>query len=123
MRTALILAALALGLIAVADLTPALALEQTGIVAWYGNPFHGNATASGDRFRADTLTIAHKYLPFGAQVRITNLANGRSVKARVNDRGPRHAGRIADVSYQAAKDLGFVRQGVTRVRLELLSLR
>jgi rare lipoprotein A len=123
MRTAFTVVALALGLIALADLTPAFALEQTGIVAWYGTTLHGNPTASGQPFRADALTIAHKYLPFGAEVRITNLANGRSVKARVNDRGPRRPGRIADVSYRAAKELGFVRQGVTRARLEILSLR
>jgi rare lipoprotein A len=123
MRTAFRIVALALGLIVLVDLTPALALEQTGMVGWYGGTFHGNRTASGERFRSDALTIAHRSLPFGAEVRITNVANGRSVTARVNDRGPRHRGRIADLSYRTAKELGFVRQGVTRAKLEVVSLR
>jgi rare lipoprotein A len=123
MRTAFRIVALALGLIVLVDLTPALALEQTGVVGWYGSTFQGNRTASGELFRSDALTIAHRHLPFGAQVRITNVANGRSVQARVTDRGPRYRSRIADVSYRTAKELGFVRQGVTRVKLEVLSLR
>jgi rare lipoprotein A len=122
MRTVLIAAALAIALSVAADLTSALALEQTGTVGWYGPRFHGNLTASGERFSANALTIAHKYLPFGAEVRITNLANGRTLNARVNDRGPRHPRRIADLSQRAARELGFVRRGVTKVKLEVISL-
>lgn len=125
MRTALRTAALALGLILLASPThPASALEQTGIAAWYGSALQeGGRTASGERLRAEAMTVAHRYLPFGARVRITNLANGRTTTARVNDRGPRYPGRITDVSYRVAKELGFVGKGLARVRLEVLSLR
>jgi rare lipoprotein A len=123
MRTAFRVVALALGLIVVAGPGRAAALEQTGMVGWYGGGFHGKRTASGELFRSENLTIAHKYLPFGTQVRITNVKNGRSVLARVTDRGPRHRGRIADLSYGTARTLGFVQKGVTKAKLEVVSLR
>ena len=83
-----------------------------GKLAWYGRKFAGSKTASGERFDPDALTMAHKTLPFGTRVKVTNLANKRSVELIVNDRGPTQADRIGDVSLAAAKRLGMVRAGV-----------
>jgi rare lipoprotein A len=93
---------------------------QSGRVSWYGPGFHGRRTASGETFNTHDLTMAHRSLPFGSEVRVTNLANGRSVVLRVNDRGPYVRGRIADLSNAAARRLGFVDDGVVRARIELL---
>jgi rare lipoprotein A len=93
---------------------------QTGMASFYGADYHGRRTASGEIFDADALTAAHRTLPFGTMVRVTNLANGMVVVVRVNDRGPFVAGRIIDVSRAAASRLDFVRQGTARVRLEVL---
>jgi len=90
---------------------PAADTEQ-GKLAWYGSKFAGRKTASGQRYDPNALTMAHKTLPFGTRVKVTNLANKRSVELRVNDRGPTQADRIGDVSYAAAKRLGMVRAGV-----------
>ena len=93
---------------------------QTGIASYYAHKYHGRRTASGEVFDMHALTAAHRSLPFGTRVRVTNLANGRSLVLRINDRGPFVRGRIIDVSLRAAKDLGFFVQGTTRVRLEVL---
>lgn len=93
---------------------------QQGRVSWYGPGFHGRRTANGETFDTTTLTMAHRSLAFGSQVRVTNLENGRSVVVRVNDRGPYVRGRIADLSLAAAEQLGFVDDGVTPARIELL---
>lgn len=93
---------------------------QNGRVSWYGPGFHGRRTANGEVFDTNELTMAHRTLPFGTEVRVTNLANGRSVVLRVNDRGPYVRGRIADLSHAAAARLGFVDHGVTRARIELI---
>jgi len=85
---------------------------ESGKLAWYGSKFAGRKTASGQRYDPNALTMAHKTLPFGTRVKVTNLANKRSVELRVNDRGPTQADRIGDVSYAAAKRLGMVRTGV-----------
>ena len=90
---------------------PATGTEQ-GKLAWYGSKFAGRKTASGQRYDPNALTMAHKTLPFGTRVKVTNLANKRSVELRVNDRGPKQADRIGDVSHAAAKRLGMVRAGV-----------
>ena len=90
---------------------------QEGIASWYGKEFARKRTASGESFDPDGFTAAHRSLPFGTKVRVTNLANGRTVEVRVNDRGPWHRGRIVDVSHGAARALGFARQGTTRVRV------
>lgn len=92
---------------------------QVGTASWYGKNLHGNTTASGERFNMNAMTAAHPSLPFGSRVNVTNLSNGRSVKLRVNDRGPNKRGRIIDVSYKAAQRLRFVRQGLTTVRVDL----
>jgi rare lipoprotein A len=88
-----------------------------GLASYYGNSLRGNRTASGERFDPDSFTAAHRSLAFGTCVRVENPANGRSVRVRVNDRGPFVRGRIVDVSEAAARALDFVRQGVARVRL------
>jgi rare lipoprotein A len=96
------------------------AWTQSGRVSWYGPGFHGRRTASGETFDTNDLTMAHRSLPLGSRVRVTNLANGRSVVLRVNDRGPYVRGRIADLSHAAAARLDFLHDGVVRARIELL---
>ncbi len=91
---------------------------QVGIASWYGEPYHGRITANGELYDMNLLTAAHRTLPLPTYVRVTNLENERSVVLRVNDRGPFIDGRIIDVSYGAAQLLGFVRQGLVKVRLD-----
>lgn len=93
---------------------------QQGRVSWYGPGFHGRRTANGEIFDTHDLTMAHRSLPMGTTVRVTNLENGRSVVLRVNDRGPYVGGRVADLSHAAAERLGFVDDGVVPARIELL---
>lgn len=92
--------------------------DQTGYASWYGKDFHGKATANGEVYNMNALTAAHKTLPMPSYVKVTNLANNRSIVLRVNDRGPFVAGRLIDVSRRGAQLLGFQRQGVTRVRIQ-----
>ena len=91
-----------------------------GMASWYGRPFHGRKTASGQIYDMNALTAAHPTLPLGTQVRVTNLANNRSIALTVNDRGPFAEGRIIDVSRRAADRLGFRRAGTARVRVEVI---
>jgi rare lipoprotein A len=92
----------------------------TGEASWYGPGFFGNRTASGEVLRPGTLTAAHRSLPFGTRVRVTNLWNGRSTVVRINDRGPFHGGRIIDLAHGAASELGLTASGVAQVKLEVL---
>lgn len=92
---------------------------QVGLASWYGPGFHGNRTASGERFNMNALTAAHRTLPFNSYVRVTDLATGRSVIVRINDRGPYEAHRIIDLSARAARELGITTDGTARVRVEL----
>ena len=92
---------------------------QIGTASWYGEEHDGKTTASGEPFDMDDLTAAHRTLPLGTYVRVTNLDNGRAVTLRVNDRGPVDRGRIIDVSSTAARLLDFKSKGVQRVRLDL----
>ncbi len=92
--------------------------DETGIASWYGQDFHGKATANGERYDMDALTAAHRTLPLPVIVRVTNLENGRSLRLRVNDRGPYARGRIIDVSRRAANLLGFHENGTARVRVQ-----
>ncbi|HEX5234219.1 MAG TPA: septal ring lytic transglycosylase RlpA family protein [Silvibacterium sp.] len=94
---------------------------QTGRASWYGKFFQGQQTASGESFDMNAMTCAHRSLPMGSMVKVTNLRNHRSVVVRVNDRGPVPANRIIDLSYAAARFLGFGQRGTAPVRLELLS--
>jgi rare lipoprotein A len=94
---------------------------QTGYATYYGDRFHGRKTASGERFDQHELTAAHRTLPFGTTVRVTNRKNGRQVIVRINDRGPWGGrGRIIDVSKTAARQLGMLRDGVVPVIIEVL---
>jgi rare lipoprotein A len=92
---------------------------QIGMASWYGKQFHGRTTASGEDFDMFELTAAHRVLPLGTYVKVTNLRNGKSIVVRVNDRGPFIQGRIMDLSYGAARMLSF-RDGVERVQLDVV---
>jgi rare lipoprotein A len=92
-----------------------------GKASYYSNRHHGRRTASGERFDMHALTAAHRKLPFGSRVRVTNLNNQRSVVVRINDRGPYARGRIIDLSHAAAERLGMLRSGVAPVRVEQLA--
>jgi rare lipoprotein A len=92
--------------------------HQIGRASWYGRPFRGQATASGELYNMNSMTCAHRSLPLGASVLVTNLRNHRSVLVRVNDRGPVLESRVVDLSYAAAKALGF--RGLASVRLDLV---
>ena len=94
---------------------------EIGPASWYGEAHQGLPTASGEPFDMHDLTAAHPTLPLGTRVRVTNLANGRSVVVRVNDRGPFIPGRILDLSYAAAQALAAVHAGIVRVRVVPLS--
>ena len=93
---------------------------QYGMASYYGDKFHGKKTASGEIFNKWDYTCAHKKLPFGTRLRVTNLKNKKSVIVRVNDRGPFVKGRIVDLSYAAAKKIGMITYGVVKVKLEKL---
>jgi peptidoglycan lytic transglycosylase len=95
--------------------------EQTGEASWYGEPHHGRPTASGEVYDMYKLTAAHRTLPLGTRVLVTNLNNGRAVEVRINDRGPSVDGRIIDLSYAAARELGGVSGGTIPVRIRVLS--
>ncbi len=92
----------------------------SGWASWYGPGFHGNPSASGERYNQNAMTAAHRSLPFGTRVKVTNTDNGRSVIVRINDRGPYIHGRIIDLSAAAAQVLGLIQSGVAPVRLEVL---
>jgi rare lipoprotein A len=91
---------------------------EEGVASWYGPSHQGRETANGERFDEHALTAAHRRLPFNTVIRVTNLANGRMVRVRVNDRGPYVKGRILDLSAAAATALGMRKDGVTRVRID-----
>jgi rare lipoprotein A len=94
--------------------------SETKKLAWYGRKFAGRPTASGERYNPDALTMAHKTLPFGTLVKVTNPTNNKSVTLRVNDRGPTQADRIGDVSYAAARKLGMLKSGVIEAELAVV---
>jgi rare lipoprotein A len=91
---------------------------REGLASWYGSAFHGRMTANGEVFDRHSIAAAHPTLPLPSYARVTNLSNGSSMIVRVNDRGPYHAGRVMDVSEEAAEALGFHRKGTARVRVE-----
>ena len=94
--------------------------DQTGTASYYGARHHGKRTASGEPFDQHGLTAAHRQLPFGTRVLVTNLSNNKSVVVRINDRGPHTRGRLIDLSRQAAEQLGMLRSGTAQVKLEQL---
>ncbi len=91
--------------------------SEVGYASWYGKKFHGRPTASGEIYDMYKLTAAHKKLPLGTYVKVTNLSNGKSVIVKINDRGPYVRGRIIDLSYAAAKKIGMVKKGVQKVKI------
>lgn len=93
---------------------------QTGLASWYGPKFHGKTTSSAEIYNMYDMTAAHRSLPFGTMVMVTNLNNGKSVIVRINDRGPFVRERIIDLSYAAARMLGIVGEGVVPVKIEVL---
>lgn len=95
---------------------------QRGIASWYGEKFHGHKTSNGEIFDMYKMTAAHKNLPLPSYVRVTNLDNGRQVVVRVNDRGPFHSDRIIDLSYAAAKKLGYQSRGTARVEIAAITV-
>jgi len=94
--------------------------REVGLASWYGTQFHSNPTSNGEIYDLYGMTAAHKTLPLPSYVRVTNLANGKSVILRVNDRGPFHSDRIIDLSYGAALKLGYAESGVARVQVEAI---
>ena len=114
MRTLLfIFLFLAVGLISFAQV-------QTGKASFYADKFEGSPTASGEKYKHNKLTAAHKTLPFGTKIKVTNIANNQTVEVTVNDRGPYVENRIIDLSKSAAEKLGFVNQGIADVKLEVI---
>ncbi len=95
-------------------------ISLSGWASWYGPEFQGNRSANGEIFNQNAMTAAHRTLPFGTQVRVTNMSNGRSVVVRINDRGPYIQGRIIDLSTAAARVLGLVESGVAPVRVDVI---
>jgi rare lipoprotein A len=100
--------------------TASASSQMSGKATWYGGKHHGGPTASGERFNKNAMTAAHKTLPFGTRVRVTNLKNGKSVIVRINDRGPYAAGRVIDLSEAAAREIDMIDAGVAPVSLERL---
>ena len=96
--------------------------DVVGVASWYGRQFHGRPTANGEVFDMRQISAAHPTLPMPSLVEVTNLENGRSMKLRVNDRGPFHDNRLIDLSQAAARELGFEGQGLARVRVRFVSL-
>lgn len=95
--------------------------RERGVASWYGKKFHGYQTSNGEIYDMYGMSAAHRSLPLPSYVRVTNLENGRSVIVRVNDRGPFHEGRLIDLSYAAAKKLGYVEKGTARVEVEAIT--
>jgi rare lipoprotein A len=102
------------------SMRPEAGTVQTGIASWYGPQHHGRRTANGERFDMDGLTAAHATYAFGTRLRVTLLATGRSVEVRINDRFPNYKGRVIDLSRAAAREIGLMRRGTGKVRLEVL---
>ncbi|MEZ8469989.1 septal ring lytic transglycosylase RlpA family protein [Vibrio splendidus] len=91
-----------------------------GKASWYGDKFHGRLTASGETYNKNAYTAAHKTLPFGTIVRVTNTANNKSVDVKINDRGPYVKGRVIDLSHKAFSQIGDVKKGVATVKIEII---
>ncbi len=94
--------------------------EQRGVASWYGNPYHGRATASGEIYDMEKFTAAHQRLPFGVTTRVENLTNGKSVDVKINDRGPFVKGRVIDLSRAAARKIDLLGPGIVKVRLKVI---
>jgi len=104
-----------------AAVAPTPGHPQSGVASWYGPGFHGQPTSSGAIYDQHALTAAHQKLPLGTRARVTNLDNGKSVEVLVNDRGPFAKGRIIDLSYAAASEIGMIGPGTARVRVDVVA--
>ena len=102
-------------------LSSLILLAETGDASWYGDKYQGKPTASGEPFDMYAYTAANRTLPFGTVIKVTNLKNNKSVQVRINDRGPTKESRIVDLSYQAAKDIGLLHDGIVPVKVETIS--
>ncbi len=94
--------------------------DKTGVASYYGAKHQGKRTANGERFDKNSMTAAHRQLPFGTRVKVTNLNNDKSCVVRINDRGPHTRGRLIDLSHEAAARLGMLKSGTARVRVQAL---
>jgi len=94
---------------------------EYGVASWYGHPYHGRRAANGEIYDMEKLTAAHRTLPFGCWVEVTNLVNGRKVRVRITDRGPFAEGRIIDLSRAAASQIEMIGPGIVKVRLEVIA--
>jgi rare lipoprotein A len=101
--------------------SPGPGRSEVGLASWYGEPHHGRPTASGEIFDMRRLTAAHRSLPLGTHLHVVNLENGRNVRVRVNDRGPYVAGRVLDLSLEAARALDMVDRGLAPVRFDVIT--
>lgn len=117
----IVIAVLAVLALLVKTCAPGYKDVQTGTASYYSSDLAGQETASGEVYRETRLTAAHRHLPLGSKVKVTNLANGKSVVVRINDRGPFHEGRIIDLSKAAAKEIGILGEGVEEVKIEKLA--
>ncbi|MXO90586.1 septal ring lytic transglycosylase RlpA family protein [Altererythrobacter aquaemixtae] len=112
----------------ITEIDPPIEIEEepetrslgTGVASYYGRRFHGRLTANGERFNMNAMTAAHKTLPFGTRVRVTNPRNGKAVVVRINDRGPFIRGRTIDLSRAAAGEIGIISRGHGRVELDII---
>ncbi|MGF1696029.1 septal ring lytic transglycosylase RlpA family protein [Vibrio lamellibrachiae] len=94
--------------------------ELVGQASWYGNKYHGKLTASGERYNMRAYTAAHKTLPFGTIVKVTNTANGKSVDVKINDRGPFVKGRVIDLSQKSFGQIGNIKKGLAPIKIEII---
>ncbi|PSW14575.1 septal ring lytic transglycosylase RlpA family lipoprotein [Photobacterium rosenbergii] len=94
--------------------------QLAGQASWYGNKYHGKRTASGERFNMRANTAAHRTLPFGTIVRVTNTANNKSVDVKINDRGPFAKGRVIDLSHRSFAQIGDINKGLAQVKIEII---
>jgi rare lipoprotein A len=116
------LAVVLLALLSMPSLASHPGQVQTGIASYYHDSLHGNRTASGQVYDKRKMSAAHKTLPLGSRVRVTDKRTGKSIVVRINDRGPFIKGRIIDLSRRAAKELGMINRGITPVKVEVLSV-
>jgi rare lipoprotein A len=98
----------------------AIGSTEQGIASWYGHPYHGRRAANGEVFDMNTMTAAHRTMPFGTWVRVDNQSNGKSVKVRITDRGPFVGDRIIDLSRRAAEEIAMIGPGITKVKLTVI---
>ena len=97
-----------------------IATTEVGIASWYGHPYHGRQAANGEIYDMEKPTAAHRTLPFGTWIRVTNLTNNKSTDVRITDRGPFIAGRIIDVSHAAAREIDLIGPGISQVRIDII---